>query len=91
MTIEDRLYNHWIYINNLYNLSIDLQSDLEERGFFSNPINYKKGKYLELEITNIDDTFEEVLLFLLQEYDPEYLGNLGYLLNENVLTLFINI
>lgn len=91
MTIEERLYNHWIYTNNLYNLCLDLQSDLEERGFLSNPIDYGKGKYLELEITNIDDTFEEILLFLLQEYDPKYLGSLGYLLDKNILTLFINI
>lgn len=85
---KDRLYKHHIYRDYLYNVCSDLTCDLEERGF---TISSKKfyGKFYTFDIINCDETFEEVLLFLIQEYDPNYYGDLGYILNENVIDFYI--
>ena len=78
MIFEERLYRHWIYTNNLYNLVCDLISDLSDKGFECSVEQYKSGKYCYIIVNNYDETFEEVLQFLLDEYDPDYLGSLGY-------------
>lgn len=88
---ENRLYKHHIYCDYLYNVCSDLKSDLENRGFIISPREYKSEKFYIFDIINYDETFEEVLLFLIQEYDNEYYGDLGYILNkdENVIDFYI--
>lgn len=86
---EDRLYKHHIYCDYLYNVCNDLKNDLEERGFIINSEEYKSGRFYTFKIDNYDETFEEVLLFLIQEYDLNYYGDLGYILNENVIDFYI--
>lgn len=79
---EKRLYKHWIYTSNLYNIVQDLINDLFERGFNCHCDNYKSGQYISVIIDNYDETFEEVLEFLLGEYDPNYYSSLGYVIEE---------
>ena len=92
VNFENRLYKHWIYTNNLYNLVNDLVSDLSDRGFECSIEHYKSGKYCNIIVNNYDETFEEVLQFLLDEYDPDYYGNLGYVIEEeNKIDFYIKI
>lgn len=79
---EKRLYKHWIYTNTLYNLVQDLVSDLSDRRFECSVEHYKSGKYCYIIVNNYDETFEQILQFLLEEYDPNYLGSLGYYTEE---------
>lgn len=89
---KERLYKHWIYTSNLYNIVQDLISDLSDRGFSCHCDNYKSGQYISVVIDNYDETFEEILEFLLGEYDPDYYGNLGYIIEEeNKINFYIKI
>ena len=86
---EERLYKHRIYTDNLCNICIDLINDLENRGFNITYNKYNKGKYFTFTVNNYDETFEEILLFLLQEYDPRYYGILGYYINDIDVDVYI--
>ena len=89
---EERLYKHWIYTSNLYNIVQDLINDLFGRGFNCHCDNYKSGQYISVIIDNYDETFEEVIEFLLEEYDPNYYGDLGYVIEEeNKINFYIKI
>lgn len=86
---EERLYQHWIYTYNLKNLVGDLVWDLKDLGFFCTEEKYKTGQYYTVTVNNFDETFEEVLEFLIQEYDPEYYGSLGYYIELNTVNFYI--
>lgn len=63
-TFEERLYEHFIYTNNLYNFCLDLESmieeDLEDNVKISKT-NYSKGKYAEIKV-ECDSDFEDELM-----------------------------
>ena len=91
MIFKERLYKHWIYTNSLYNLVCDLVSELSNREFECSIEHYKYGNSCYIIVDNYDETFEEELLFILEEYDPDYLGSLGYYNEENKFYFYIKI
>lgn len=84
-TFEERLYEHFIYTNQLYNFRLDLESriqdDLEDNVRITCP-NYSKGKYAEIKVECDSDFEDELAEFIEQTFtygqDSEYFSALGY-------------
>lgn len=84
-TFEERLYEHFIYTNQLYNFRLDLESriqeDLEDNVRITSQ-NYSKGKCTEIKV-ECDSDFEDELmeymdrLFTYSE-ESEYFSALGH-------------
>lgn len=83
-TFEERLYEHFIYTNQLYNFRLDLESRIEEdldNVSITCP-NYSKGKYAEIKL-ECDEDFEDELMEYIERLftyseDSQYFSALGH-------------
>ena len=84
-TFEERLYEHFIYTNQLYNFRLDLESriqeDLEDNVRITSP-SYSKGKCAEIKIESDSDFEDELMEYMDRLFtygeDSEYFSALGH-------------
>ena len=83
-TFEERLYEHFIYTNQLYNMRLDLSSNIEEMfdGIRIETPKYNSGKYATLVIKCDEDLVDEVDEYIDNLFtnspDVEYYSCLGH-------------
>lgn len=93
-SFEERLYNHWIYTNNLYNVGNDISYDLRQQ-FGNDNVDedpYDKGKYFTLIIKDPEILSQAINHFeYIRDQDEDYYGDIKYKIEGDKMLFYIEI
>ena len=93
-SFEERLYNHWIYTYNLYNIGGDISYDLRKQ-FGNDNVDedpYDKGKYFTLTIKDPEILSQAINHFeYIRDQDENYYGDIKYKIEGDKMLFYIEI
>ena len=93
-SFEERLYKNSIYVNNLYNISQDMLSELQDQ-FGNDNIGfeaYVSGKYFTIEVNDSEILNQAVNhIEYICDQDEDFYEGLKYKVDGNKILLYIEI